>query len=345
MAEKSGPYNELPDDFEGEQKRRTIFSSPEDKIGYDARGLIMLAKDEHKKDDVTVEEALALAKRGKSNPDGGDTLAVIEKLRRAISIEIQGDQLCNQFINRLGLLQSEAFKLKEMMSMENYLSAVATAKELDPECKIPTYAQIIETLISTSPEKLKNACEMMEKPTLLIVSPNSFDDKIAAMNAHKYFISADGKSQEDAFVNRDHHSPFNDIPKAKKTVVSITDGAVHPSRPVGYSRVPGGKRNQLASKFAARGLKHIGVNEMATLIQKSLREADQARDNRLVVDNWEDGIGTTTLLDPKSLAKSTAVAVADFYSSDQHQACFDHFPSKESLPHLRGRATMQLMEY
>lgn len=37
-------YNTLPEGFEGKQKRRTKFDSTEEKLGYDADGLIALAK-------------------------------------------------------------------------------------------------------------------------------------------------------------------------------------------------------------------------------------------------------------------------------------------------------------
>lgn len=48
--------NALPPDYQGEQKRRTEFQSAEDKLAYDAKNLVMLAREKYKRQEVTVAE-------------------------------------------------------------------------------------------------------------------------------------------------------------------------------------------------------------------------------------------------------------------------------------------------
>ena len=77
-------YNDLPEGFEGEQKRRTEFDSAEKTLSYDARGLIAKAKKEYKRRIVTVADAYDLRSR---NDDHNS-----EELRRAIAIEIKNPE-------------------------------------------------------------------------------------------------------------------------------------------------------------------------------------------------------------------------------------------------------------
>lgn len=77
------PYNALPEGFEGEQKRRTEFDSAEEKLAYDADGLIALAKKTYSKKIVTVNEAFDLRSRQDDNP---------ENLRRAIAMKLKNPE-------------------------------------------------------------------------------------------------------------------------------------------------------------------------------------------------------------------------------------------------------------
>lgn len=77
------PYNTFPEGFEGEQKRRTEFDSAEEKLAYDADGLIALAKKTYRKKIVTVNEAFDLRSRQDDNP---------ENLRRAIAMKLKNPE-------------------------------------------------------------------------------------------------------------------------------------------------------------------------------------------------------------------------------------------------------------
>jgi len=80
-------YNALPEGFEGKQKRRTEFDSAEEKLAYDADGLIALAKKTYSKKIVTVNEAFDLRSRQDDNPENL-RLAIAIKLKNPEQVEI-----------------------------------------------------------------------------------------------------------------------------------------------------------------------------------------------------------------------------------------------------------------
>lgn len=73
-------YNKLPEGHEGEQKRRTSFESPEEKLAYDAANLLRIARGKYTRPVVTVQEALDLRLRKDDDP---------EPLRIALALEIR----------------------------------------------------------------------------------------------------------------------------------------------------------------------------------------------------------------------------------------------------------------
>ncbi|MBI5152156.1 hypothetical protein HZA39_01360 [Candidatus Peregrinibacteria bacterium] len=328
-------FNKLPEGFEGEQKRRTDFKSPNEKLAYDVKNLIQLAKDRYNKKQVTVRDVLDLATRNDDN---------VEDLRKAIAIEIKAKPEFGQFIDGLDLDDADKRKLKEMMSAENYQKAIATAQEMDSNCKPPAYAQIATELMTYSEERLRDICEMMEVPTLLIVPDNGFNEKITAMNAHKHYTSKNGKPQEDAYVNGESDSPYKNVPKMSSGIVSIVDGVVHPKQLTEVSIKLGERRSHLTKKFAAKDMHHISKDEMAALMQQSLKEAEETKDNNKIVDNWETGDGTITFIDPDSLTESTLVAYAYFHS-DYRRVYFYADGPGVGRDYTRGRPSVQVLKF
>ncbi len=247
-------------------------------------------------------------------------------------------------IDRLPTLTpEEKAKLKEMMSDQNYQRAVAAAQELQQSCRVPTKAEIIEELKKLTTERLKEICEMMEKPTLLVVPANSFDEKVEAMNQHKHYIHQRG--QENAYVNSDSNSPYRNAPQMARMKVSIVDGFIHPKPPKsGVSSKLGERRDHYTSEFTAKNMKHIDKDEYAVLMQMSLIEAQASSDNKKIIDNWESGDGTLTFLDPDSLTKPALVAFGYFSSSSRRVRFSADFPELDTVS-LRGRAAVQVFEY
>ena len=340
--------NQLPEGYEGPQRRRTEFESPEEKLGYDSSHLIARAREILKSTGVPVSPDSMISRKD-------DDVAALRKAiavrliakSAASSIEVMYSRY-KAFIDGLNLSDPEKEKLKEMMSDENYLKAVATAQELDFQCEIPAYTQIAFKLMTYAEERLHDICEMMAQPTLLIVPESSFKDKIAAMDAHKHYTNMYGEPQADAYVDLHTGSPYIRAPRMKKVRVSIVDGVVHPpyvdSIPTDFGR----KRDLFTQRFTEKNMRHIDKDEMATLFQRSLMEAKAKNDNGMIVDNWESGKGTVTVLDPNSLAKSKFAAYAVF-DSEILKVFFGSIDYRrpllrDALP-LRGRASMQVLEF
>lgn len=320
--------------YDGPERRKEM--PDEERLAYDVKNLIQLAKDRYGKEQVTVRDVIDLATR--KNDD-------VEALRRAVAVEIKTKSAYEQFIDGLNLADANKQKLREMMSDENYQRAVEAAKEMCPSSKIPTHAQIARELMTYSEERLGDICEMMVVPTLLIVPAQSFDERVDAMNEHKHYVSKSGKSQqENAYVNRYKDSPYKNAPKIKNGRVSIVEGIVYPAQLPGVSTKLGERRDHLTQKFAAKNMCNISGDEMAVLLQKSLAEAQRTGDNSKIVDNWKDGNGTATIIDPNSLAKSRLVAYAGF-ASNLRQADFRAFDPGVGGDYARGRASVQVLEF
>jgi len=216
------------------------------------------------------------------------------------------------------------------------------AKELKAS-KIPTKAQILKELMKWTPEQLKNICETQEQPRVVIESDQSFDDQIAAMNENKHYTAQNGDEQDDAYVSPANDTPYKNIPKSQKVKISITDGVVHPAQLKGVSARLGERRSHLTKEYAKKGMRLAGWGKMAALYQMSLMEAKETGDNGKIIDNWETGDGTETILEQEALTKSALVAYSDFYSRTRKVGFFAFGPGNED-EYARGRASVQVLE-
>lgn len=353
-----------------EEKRQTTQLSPEDKLSNDAGKLVDKsrealkasgAEDPSKEQIVNGIQMIVGAHRKDFNKviDGtdGKTLSGATEAHLYTEEEAKEPQAVkareglkakyDAFIDGLNLPEVDALKLKEMMSEANYVNAVETAKEMKAS-KIPTYEQIVVELMTYAPERLKDICEMMEKPELVIESDKSFDANVSAMNANKHYTATNGQPQEDTYVNSESRSPYRNLNKPGKVRVNVVDGMVHPKQLDGVSTGLKARRDHLTEKFAAKRMKHISPKGNASLLQQSLRRAKAANDNSLIVDNWErwashNEPGTITFINPEDLAESTLVACSDFYSDFRQARFFANSPDYE-FAFARGRASVQVLE-
>jgi len=361
-------FNQLPEGYDeakhGPQKRQTEFDSLEAKLAYDAENLITKAKEslqppDQKASPTSREQILERVEVIVSVHRKDYNEALIGAVNAKLDNEEQQDRLqqaqsredsrsqYEAFIDGLKLSDSDTAKLKEMMSEANYVDAVETAKEMKAS-KIPTYEQIVAELMTFSPERLKDICEIMEKPELVIESDQSFNANISAMDANKHYTAADGRPQNNTYVDSESRSPYRNLDNPGKVKVSIVDGVVHPKQLTGVSTRLDERRDHLTAKFAAKSMKHISPKGMAAILQKSLRKAKVANDNSLVVDNWEKWIsdnepGTVTFVDPSELTESTLVAYAFFFSFNRRALFFAAGPF-DGRDTARGRASVQVLE-
>ena len=251
------------------------------------------------------------------------------------------------FIDGLDLSDLEKAKLIEMVSEENYREAVATAKEMDPNCEIPSNLRekFIKELMTYSLEEFREICDECEKPRFAIVPANEFKDKVENMDTNKHYVSQDGKSQRDVLVVEEKDEPYSNVRKVDTVRVGIIDRIPHPKQRKGAPiKLEARKKHEIERFSGKKKMDFAGPHIMATSYQQSLREAKRTGDNSVIIDNWEDGSGTVTILNPENLTDSRFVAYASFRSRDRRVRFFSSSPNGES-GHLRGRAWVQVLEF
>lgn len=230
-------------------------------------------------------------------------------------------------INALELPEADKTKLLEMISPENYNLAVQAATEVGNTQALPTLEQVEAELMKLTPERLKEICEMMEKPTLLMVPNGRFEYKAANMTKKRqpHVI-------QNVAVYKGDNNPYDVVVVMDKGTVSIVDGVTNPKQLDGVTDQIGPRRKYLTEQYTAKNLKHISAHEYATLIQKSSIEGE-------VIDTQ-----TITILEPSTLTESPLVAGAYFKSSNK-RVHFDCSGAERHIDNLRGRASMQVMEF
>lgn len=343
-----------------EHSRQTESFAPDAKLAFDAADLVAKAKDILKETGVVepANQQIVAAVNFLVGVHRKDLNTAVEgtdqTLAKAVEANLEQSRAregvraeYETFIDTAKLPESDTLKLKEMMSEENYQLAVESAKELKAS-KIPTFEQIARELMTYDPERLREMCEMMEKPEIVIESDKGFKDNVAAADENKHYTAADGESQEDTYVNSESNSPYRNLNKSGKVRVRVVDGVVHPKQLEGVSPRLGERRTHLTAEYSAKRMTHISPNGMTALRQKSLIRAKKANDNSLIVDNWEEWVtknipGTVTFIDPSELTESTLVASSVFHSYSR-RAGFDAGSPYVVNANARGRASVQVLE-
>ncbi len=247
------------------------------------------------------------------------------------------------FLNSLDLSPVDKHKLKEMMKPDNYQIACQTAQEMGPAPNLPTYGRIAVELMKLPPERLKEICEIQQKPTIIIVMPNSFDQKLATMNRHKHYTGRNGMSQQDVKCDQGLGSPYKDAPQMATGKVSIVDGIPHPKLPNVPPRL-GVVRDYLIKQFAAKKMRLIDKDEIATLAQQSLIESQKTNDNSRIIDNCDSEVETRTMIDSQSLSNQR-YGTYYFFSLNNRRPYFRYFYPDRIDEKVCGRAAFQLLEF
>lgn len=227
-------------------------------------------------------------------------------------------------------------ELQEVLTEEKFELAVKTAKEMDPELEIPEdlRGRFLAELRSWGPERLAEICSEMEKPTINIVSANSFEDKVAQMDRNKHF---DG--QDEVFVAQGGDEPYRGVKSPKKARVCLDDGMPKPKQidnaPISLKP----RRKFEAERTSKKSMDFVGPHRMASLLQQSLIEAELTGDKGKIID-----FETVTVLNPKNLINSQYVACADFGPNLRRVNFGSRFPYAEYV-NVRGRASVQVLEF
>jgi len=232
-------------------------------------------------------------------------------------------------------------KLLEVVSKEKFNLALAAAIELDPELQLPeyTHVRILNEINNLSPERVQEICEEMQKPTLVIIPANSFEGKINQMNKNMHY-----KYQDVAYVADGLDSPFKKVVTIDKVKVCIVEGIAHSKQQEDATLAIGRRREHEIERLAEKNMKLAGAHAVATLLQQSLIESEQTGDNGKIVDNWEEGYGTVTILNPEELADSFFIACASFLSHSR-RASFSYGDPGDGNDFICGRASVQILEF
>ena len=332
--------NQLPDGSREQQKRRTQFDSVADKLEYDAENLIQIARRIFRKIDVSVQDVVDFVQRQNKQE--------LQEIRTVIAVKLKVVSTPYEiFIDGLGFAPLEAKKLKIMVSEEHYQGAVSAAQDLDPNVVIPSKAQICEKLMTWDPQKLREICQMQARPRVVIETANSFEEQVDGMDVHKYYVSKNSARQRNAQIYFGAWSPYLNGhakgSKPKKVMVSITDAVVHPATFSGAPAQLGEKVNYLKKIYAKKGMKFPSRGAMAALYQMSLKEAKESGDNTKILDHWENGEGTLTLLEPRNGKKSYLIACSSF-NSYQRRVEFMVVNPGDERSEACGRASVVVLE-
>jgi len=226
--------------------------------------------------------------------------------------------------------------LQEALTEEKFRLAIETAKQMDPDKDIPEdlRERYLAELNSWSPERIAEVLSEMEKPTLNIVTANSFEEKVAQMNRNKHY-----EDQNDVYVAQGDDEPYHAVKSPKKARAYLDDGMPKKKQIKGAPITLEARREFELKRTGDKNLDLVGPHRSASLIQQSLIEAEQTGDNSKIID-----FDTATVLNPKNLTGSKFVAYADF-PPDSREVRFDSYNPYYEDGSIRGRASVQVLEF
>ncbi len=255
----------------------------------------------------------------------------------------------HNLVNRLNLSPDDGEnkklqeKLQEMVSEENYNEAVATAKELDPNIKVPTHEEIIKNLLALGPVKLEKIATVMTKPGLIIVPDKSMTEIIDAMNDQRHY-----DYQKECVFDLG----YSWSGKPGKVSVCIVDM-------VQSSVVVPGQQNDEWRNFSQlrkcqkfyrdNGMRLISDTHYAVAMQQSLRAYQLAKKNgeKNPEEHILDFVGhpqhTATIFNQEDTTSILHIAYGCFGSIATSTANFFAQNPNNQDASLRGRGTVQIM--
>lgn len=251
-----------------------------------------------------------------------------------------------------GLLSpTEIVKLLDMA--QGYEEAAKLARSMDPSVGIKPLGDVLRVIQQFGNLKFIEMAKF-QRPMFIITPQNAFATKIGAMNSNKPYRTkgANPQDQDDAFVWDDPKSPYTPIGAPSKVSISIVDGNTHmPHIPGIPSNSQFGDRRELLKKhYQQKGMKMINPHEYAMLMQRSLQEYKKSGDESKIVDYYvsdsDHKYSTITCLDDDQYLNKTSPHVAyGYFDSEDRQVGFNASNAGYTDAGLRGRPSVQVMEY
>lgn len=144
-------FNQLPEGYEGPQKRRTEFGSEQEKLQYDAKNLLGLARVLYGKKQVTVHDVFGLASREDDD---------VEVLRKGVAVEIKGRSAAEPDTLMEGKKSAEELLPEQAQKWFGELKARFDAF---PQLHKGIQWEDVEKLLKADPESMKKLQSLDEK--------------------------------------------------------------------------------------------------------------------------------------------------------------------------------------
>ena len=249
------------------------------------------------------------------------------------------------FIDGLRLTMEQKENLQNIVA--GYEETVATAKELDPNVKVPSKGQVISHILALGVEKLKKIARIMGRPGLVIVPDKSLEEIIVAMDEKPYYEYQD---------KADLSTRYKWSGRCGKVIVSIIDEAWH------AGVVPGQKPNEqridqqlhaCQKYFRENGMRLIYDREYAVGMQKGLRAYAKAKEKGegcIILDIYVAGWGPaiSTMFNQEIDSDLHEVAIGYFQKVDREKKCrqvvFSSIRKDCKSDSSRGRGAVQVMK-
>ncbi|MDP2642988.1 MAG: hypothetical protein Q8P62_04055 [Candidatus Peregrinibacteria bacterium] len=235
-------FNELPEGFEGEQKRETEFDSSDSKLAYDTEQLIVTAKESLQVSGVenaSGDQILMAIKLivGAHRKDYNDTLD--EALRGAIDVNLETDTATSPAVEATDASTTETSPAapatttpskgplillsKSPHTSEHKKYLEATIGQALPSVRkafanarieIPTDSEILQAMTMTNrftPEQIEALMRNIQVPGLVVLPPEmqSFESYVGFLNANKK-----RRRQDDVFTSDSRKKAFSEQDKA-----------------------------------------------------------------------------------------------------------------------------------
>ena len=251
---------------------------------------------------------------------------------------------CLPYFENLNLSMEEKEKLT--LCFSEYNQVVLTALEVDPTVEIKPVEEVLTAFLSLTPEQIK-AVAKFTKPTLIISSKNSFENKITNINKNKkYQDSRGGQSNAEFSVVSDNlYYRKKSFYTPTKTIISVVDGQPDLPRLPEVGRKASLQDMLLAftERFKGLGIRLTNIHEAMFLEQHSLRESERnGNDISKIVDYKETR--TIVSLEDKNVETSTNI-IYSYFDTISRRLSFQILRPSDSHDKLRLRASLPFLKY
>lgn len=294
----------------------------------------------HTRKRVAKAMQIAKAPRGTKGKSLRDVAGKAGEAPTTKKLEDKTEAQYAEFIDGLSVTAEQKEKLLNITA--NYDEAVATAKELDENVRVPSKEQVIAHIMELGAEKLKKIATIMGKPGLVIETEQSFVEMKDAMNANQHY-----ERQDKCYFASDYEWSG----RPEKVSVSIIDMVQNPAVVPGQK--PGKQRNdeqlRICEKyFRDNGMQLVSDRQYAAGMQQSLRasswgeEKGEENPEKYILDFYGQPEETVTIFNQEHREEISQVA-SGFFGPSRRGVDFVWVDPADQLDGLGGRGAVQVI--